>query len=118
MMLRRVEGPECPRCGCQDAEVVGRSARWGQVHERRQCSHCGRTWLTAVEEEPSAVSGQPSVTPAAEPEPAEDADQVVVYPAICCPQCGSKRTKVSSTRRPIRFHKCLECGWTFKSAEE
>jgi len=111
MTLQRVQGPDCPECGCQDAEVVDRGTRWGQPHERRQCNHCGRTWYAAVEQ--SAVSDQPS----AEAESNDEADQLVVYRSVCCPHCGSAQTKVTSTRRPIRHHKCLECGWSFKSME-
>jgi Zn ribbon nucleic-acid-binding protein len=39
---------------------------------------------------------------------------------ISCPLCGGKPS-VTSTRNEniatIRFHRCLRCGWTFKSVE-
>ncbi|MFH1268668.1 MAG: hypothetical protein ABIK89_23325 [Planctomycetota bacterium] len=105
MRLDKVNGPECPACGCEDGEVLELSTWFGQPRERRRCNHCGRIWLANVE------------PPAEIPQP-EDVDRPVVYQLTACPHCGSTRTHVTSTRRPIRHHKCLACGWTFKSCEK
>lgn len=32
-----------------------------------------------------------------------------------CPGCQSHQTKVQQTRKPIRRHICLECGFIWKS---
>lgn len=41
----------------------------------------------------------------------------VIYHVIRCPVCDSKKTKIARTARPIRWHKCIKCGHTFKSVE-
>ena len=112
MNLRRVQGPECPKCGCADAEVIQRSERWGHVYERRRCLYCKHRWFVTVE--PKAVSDERS----AEAESNGGADKIVVYRPVTCPECGSTHCPVTSTRRPHRHHKCLACGWCFKSVEQ
>ena len=34
-----------------------------------------------------------------------------------CPFCGGKQISVTSTRRPVRYWKCLECRATWRSKE-
>lgn len=56
----------------------------------------------------------------------EDNLIAVTYQPTVCPHCGSADTKVCSTQRlypdrrdgTVRYHKCLDCGRTFKSVEE
>ena len=48
---------------------------------------------------------------------------VVDHHPAGCPNCGSSRNNVTSTRRPTitlvkRFHKCLHCGVSFSSHQE
>lgn len=44
---------------------------------------------------------------------------VVKYVRIRCPECGSKNCPVyDSSHVPIRYHKCADCGYCFKSIEE
>lgn len=41
-------------------------------------------------------------------------------PVIPCPECRCTRTRVTTAAlrlRPQRYHKCQECGHTFKSVE-
>lgn len=46
-------------------------------------------------------------------------DQVVRYVRPRCPKCNSPNVPVYSSRDlPIRYHKCADCGHTFKSIEE
>ena len=91
MNLERTEGPECPKCGCCESEVVGRRENWGKEWRRLQCQHCGKTWSA----------------------PASDSEsnngKVVVYQVLRCPKCHSGNTVVTSTRKPIRHHKCFDC---------
>lgn len=48
----------------------------------------------------------------------EPADVVVKYVRPKCPQCGSKNTPVyNSNNLPVRYHKCNDCGFCFKSVE-
>lgn len=51
--------------------------------------------------------------------------RAVSFNAMICPACGESSAetgkgrgiKTYATRRPLRYHKCLRCGWTFKSSE-
>ncbi len=49
-------------------------------------------------------------------------EPVVRYIRLRCPACNSKRTQVQNTKPrtgdiKIRYHKCSDCGHTFKSVE-
>jgi len=49
----------------------------------------------------------------------EPKDQVVRYIRPWCPKCNSTNVPVyNSNHLPIRYHKCSDCGHTFKSIEE
>lgn len=104
-MLQKVEGPECPGCGCQQSELVGTSTRkllQGQqvisreTVERRQCAFCDRRFYVTTAERPA---------------------NVVFVAAVRCPHCQSTDTKVTSTRGNERFHRCHTCQQPFKSIE-
>jgi ribosomal protein S27E len=46
-------------------------------------------------------------------------DQLVRYVRLRCPKCNSPNVPVyDSSHLPIRYHKCSNCGHTFKSIEE
>jgi len=111
--MRMVDGAECPKCGCCDTEVVSERDRWGSTKaQRRRCKHCAWRWLDVVKRDP-----QPTKP---EPQPKHVIADVPIYwvavpPA--CPACGCKSSKVTSTSRPIRRHKCDACGGRFKSCE-
>lgn len=32
-----------------------------------------------------------------------------------CPSCGSEQTRIERTRKPLRRHKCMDCGATWRS---
>jgi transposase-like protein len=106
MRLHEIKGAPCPKCGCQDTERVQRWGRWGATSQRYQCRYCRTAFWADTEQaeeqnEPSGI----------------DPDAPVAYQITHCPHCGSGCTKVTSTRKPIRHHKCMECGKTFKSHE-
>lgn len=42
----------------------------------------------------------------------------VRYQILCCPACGSEKVRVTKTERPVRHHKCRDCGECFKTVEE
>ena len=107
--LDRVEGPECPGCGCRASTIVRRFTSWGvdpdddsrlgeRPFARRVCDYCGRSFTAPLD-------------------PSEPAAKPVAYKPIACPVCGSKDVKVTSTQRPIRHHKCRACAVNFKSHE-
>jgi len=105
-MLRRLEGGPggCPNCGCEAAVRRGRVVRFGQKRQRWECDSCGRIYTAPVEE--------PEVIRIAKECYAVD------YPILRCPQCESRRVPAYSTDRPIRYHRCAECGYRFKSIEK
>ncbi|MHC4617230.1 MAG: hypothetical protein ACYTEQ_05705 [Planctomycetota bacterium] len=44
--------------------------------------------------------------------------EVVYYVRPRCPQCRSPRVPVyDSSHKPVRYHKCSDCGHCFKSVE-
>lgn len=112
--LEKIDGPECPDCGCPQSRVMAsRPSQTGSAEdgtlalwtvERRECANCGAqfTWQFERADEPD------------EPEPDRGP---VLYQPVRCPRCASKRTPVRSTRGQIRHHLCSECGLRFKSAE-
>jgi len=126
-------GPECPRCGCRDAEILQRpiSSEMDADPKRRpwwptgkaRCRHCGMQF--AFREIPAPP--QPPELPAY-PEPATDppADgpHHQPYPVRACPECGSPSVVVTSSPRPrpgqprIRHHRCKDCAATFKSVDD
>lgn len=48
----------------------------------------------------------------------EPANVVVYYTRVKCPQCNGLRCPVyNSNHLPVRYHRCLDCGFRFKSVE-
>lgn len=119
--LERCEGPECPHCGCNQSEILREPQPEGETRSwwgsgLARCGHCGATFHFQELSQPTVpapvVEHQEPVieTPAEEP-------VAVPYVTVTCPKCGSDQVRVTSTRRPIRRHKCRECQHTFKSVE-
>ena len=133
--------PDCPHCGCNAVRVVGRGrVRFGRLVRCFRCDHCASTWTerenwpTKLEPVP-AFSTRPELgpdrlcpppttdpppVPAPPPPPPDDVSPggAVRYHVVRCPKCQSDRTKITSTQRPVRYHKCKACGHTFKSVEQ
>lgn len=105
--LLRIDGPACPSCGCRDSEKIERRPRetkpgpkkteesWFAKQtsqgDRRLCRYCGREFTAA------------------------DAEEMVPYGTTTCPACKSTNVEVIRTAKPIRYHKCRDCGNHFKS---
>jgi len=131
------EYPECPKCGCNAVRIVGRGRlRFGRLIRRWRCGHCQYTW-TERENWPTKIDPVPGYSTRPEPPPETlPVDEPPAAPAIGtgppdispggavryqivrCPKCGSDRTRITSTTRPIRRHKCKDCGHPFKSVEQ
>lgn len=143
-VLERAQGPACPRCGCQDADVraappaapvVSKSqqhygmASWFAAG-RARCRHCGL--LFSFRELPgNDTTDQESGDRSQESEEAQPLNahhapapatvspetKSLRYPVRQCPHCQSTKIRVTTTRRPLRHHKCDGCKKTFKSVE-
>lgn len=135
--LDRCAGPECPRCGCQQAEILqepdpelGTKNWWGTGLAR--CQHCGMAFHFKPIDAPRIPSPDQSrvdpprchpLTPSPQHPSTPPAGAGVRYAATTCPNCGSTQTRVTSSPRPvgqtkIRRHQCRECGEKFKSFEK
>jgi transcription elongation factor Elf1 len=110
-MFEKTDGPECPECGCEDVIVMREPdttaiGYWFDTGEAK-CTYCRSTFRFKAPPPPD--DPQPDMPP--EPD-------FVVYHQIHCPECGSNKTRIVSTRRPIRWHKCKICSHNFRSKEE
>lgn len=102
-MLERCTDPACPRCGCNQSRVVSTApGLFGGKSEQRACGACGKLFNCL----------------AAEPESADESLAGVVFRKLRCPQCHGSNCLVTSSRAPIRYHRCGDCGARFKSVEE
>lgn len=115
-MLDRCNDPPCPNCGCEQSRLIRAGTWWGLKRmERRRCSHCGKLFSITVNKPPPPEA--PPEGSAADDSMSIDGQRVAEYHVTKCPYCGSKRVPVQHTDRPVRFHKCADCGRTFKSVE-
>ena len=111
-MLQKCDGPACPACGCQDTRRYAGRRRWtGQEYVQFVCQHCGKVFYP--EDRWQEKSAEQEKTP----EPEISPGGAVIYRPVRCPKCNSLKVKVTSTRRPVRHHKCEDCGERFKSVE-
>lgn len=120
MNLDHCGGPECPRCGCRDTEVLQapRPDAWFARAGRARCRHCGRSFIVTADADAAIPAGpepEPSAPIESDDPPREDG--VVRYVLVRCPECGSSDTAITRTSRPIRYHKCRACNHAFKSVE-
>ena len=108
MTMKRVDGPECPGCGCGASEVLDSRLRFGEQWEKRQCGACGRVFSLTVQDPGDTEDDEGSGWDG----------HAVDYVVMCCPRCQSNRVRVTRTDKPTRYHKCDDCGQTFKSVEK
>jgi phage FluMu protein Com len=92
--------PECPACGCNATTLIGAGEKHGRPWAKFRCDFCACQFgFGRNPDKPRLVNG-------------------VTYRKLRCPSCDSKNTTTTSTRQPVRFHKCNNCGQNFKSVEE
>jgi transposase-like protein len=124
--LEQVVGPECPLCGCKESTIRKRTQRWNgkRIDTTHRCANCKNDWIQ-TDDGPAAESktstavgrnGQNALASTAEPALTTRGD-AVIYGHTRCPACGSTKTRVGTTQRPVRYHKCVDCRHTFKSIE-
>lgn len=141
--LQLANGPECPRCGCRDSSILRAPApvlddgeekwHWGTGGGSARCKHCGNQFSFREIPAPIVPIADPVAVDEAMGEMEfDDADRILhevvkprdtAYPVRECPECGSPSTKVYRTMKEIdgvprlRYHRCLGCHETFKSAD-
>jgi len=102
MNLGLAIGPECPHCGCNATEIVDAGKRYGRAWARFRCGHCQRVSTTS-----------------SSPGDAEEVGGVAYNPVNCrCPRCNAANPRVHTSRGRIRYHRCDNCGASFKSVEK
>lgn len=137
-VLFRADGPPCPRCGCRDCEIREAPQQAAIVSKAQQhygtaswfaagrarCRHCGlpfsfRELPSPAEETGDETDQTPAIaTPTDSRSPAVSPEtQGLRYPVRQCPHCQSTKIRVTTTRKPLRHHKCDACQRTFKSVE-
>ena len=119
--LIKVEGPECPDCGCADSRVVRTVGGFYGKRQWRECLACGRAFAAPVPKK------RPEGSPHDENRDqgikgTRDQEGGVVYRPVRCPKCQSTDAPVTKTEKEdgkptIRRHKCRNCDWAFKSVE-
>jgi len=119
-ILSKIIGPACPHCGCRHTERVNTGSRWGvswggEAPTRRKCRYCGRQFNAVIENEPVPDQMNEPIDDLQTPEP--EVITPIIHHVHTCPACGSKRTRITRTVRPTRYHKCKDCGHNFKSFE-
>ncbi len=123
--LDRCAGPPCPNCGCEDAEILEQpkpaaDKSWWRSG-RAVCLHCLSEFRFKGGPEVESWMQQPQIDhqePIVETRGPNDDGLAVPYVKMSCPACNSDAVRVTSTRRPIRQHKCSDCGHTFQSREK
>lgn len=84
----RITGPECPKCESNGTHQLSSDP------PRFVCEYCGHRWHARRE-----------------------GVRTVIYRPVRCPECESKECPVQNSRLPIRYHKCRDCGTSFRSKE-
>ncbi len=117
--LERCDGPPCPRCGCQDVEILsyppvrtenGWRGSWFDAG-RAVCRHCRLQFTFRELPQNEAVEAAEPITLPIEPDLVAEHTIRVVQ----CSDCGIPM-KATSTRKDVRYHKCPHCGKTAKTA--
>ena len=119
--LERCAGPACPKCGCEDAEILEEpkspvpegGSWWGSG--RARCNNCRNVFhfkeippAPVVEYQEPVVEHQEPILDS--PGPAEF---VTVHKPIC-PGCGSKQVRVTHSLPAFRRYQCRDCKRRFK----
>jgi ribosomal protein S27E len=106
---------ECKECGCLDVEVEHEPTpgEWFPSG-RARCNACGSHFVFRAPE--------PGKEPAEEFGDAarylNGRGGAVIYRPVRCPKCRSTDVLVQHTEAPVRYHRCRNCGETFKSVEQ
>lgn len=112
-VLRRIEGPECYKCGCRDCRSIGSGAFFGKAFKRYVCNHCQHQFKYDEDSDTQKPSLQ--VIP---PMRKNGVPCVRYRRGAKCPKCSSWKTRTTDTVLPYRYHRCNDCGKRFKSVQD
>jgi transposase-like protein len=99
-MQSNIDLLDCGKCGCNATEMIAAGMRFGKPWVRYRCDHCGHEFT---------LGNNPA---------REGIVNGVVFHVVRCPGCKSKNTEVTrKANERIRYHKCRDCGQSFKSVE-
>ncbi len=128
IQLDRCQGPECPNCGCRDAELLREPINGTAAGEKSwfgsgfaECNHCRRRFHfkeVPAEAEPPAIEDTLLEEPEAElvtAEPDPPRIKRAIIPEVTCEDCDTKM-KITTVKKHVRYHKCPQCGNTAKTA--
>lgn len=101
---------ECRECGCPDVEVdhAPTPGEWFPTG-RARCNECGSHFTFRAPERREQE---------AEDRYVEGRGGAVIYRPVRCPTCKSADVPVQHSEPPVRYHRCRNCGETFKSVEK
>ena len=104
---------ECRECGSLDVEVdhAPAAGEWFPTG-RARCNDCGNRFLFRA---PAKAKEQEREDLARY---VEGRGGAVVYRPVRCPTCRSTDVPVQHSEPPVRYHRCRNCGETFKSVEK
>lgn len=109
--LDRCTGPACPRCGCQDAQILAQpdpsQSTWYGAG-RAKCRHCAMVYHFK-EVAPAASEASSPSTPTTAP--------AKVIPIVACQNCGAEM-RVASSPGKVRHYRCPACGATDKRSKK
>ncbi len=107
---------ECHECGCPEVDVLKKPVdnEWF-ASGLAQCSECGARFAFS---RPAEEEGEGEKPLEAARYYGQDGGSAVAFRPVRCPGCRSKNVPVQHTAGSVRYHKCADCGETFKSVEK
>lgn len=89
MVMLKTQGPDCPKCGCNDSQLVQIGSCWGRLFALYECQYCGRRFQHGHVKAKCKNCGSTSIRVASSPRAVNG-----YKTRYCkCEQCG-KRFKI------------------------
>jgi transposase-like protein len=118
MPVDQLDDPACPKCHCQNNELVRTTVAFGMHTQRWRCGFCGHGFpVTLAKDQPMQAAKAAAFD--------HDPSAPVAYHSeavrCTCPYCQARNPPVTRTMPKVngvvtRYHDCA-CGRTFKSQE-
>ena len=124
IQLDRCRGPECPNCGCRDAELLREPIPDTPQQKTwfgsglAECNHCRRRFhFKELPAQPQPPPIEDVSVELEEPAPLPDPPRIekTFMPVVMCDDCNVQM-RITSTKKALRYHRCPQCGNTAKTA--